>query len=58
MLYDMIDKAYRGEYQVEYCITLAFSRFSDCYPTSDLHKIEDIRSKFHADVREEELEPG
>ena len=52
MVYDMLDKAKRGEDQVEYCITLKASMFSDLHPTTDLHGIASIRGRFYADGRE------
>ena len=52
MVYDMLEKSYQGEDQVEYCIPLAFRRFSDLHTMVDLHDIADIGDRFYAYGRE------
>ena len=52
MVYDMLDKADRGDACVRYCITLADSMFSDLHPTTDIHDIVSIGGRFYVDGRE------
>ena len=55
MVYAMLEESYKREDQVEYCITLAVSRFSDLHPTENIHNIAAIRGRFYANDREIEL---
>ena len=57
MVYDMLEKYYRGQDQVEYCIPVLAGRFFALHFPSDIHDIEDIGGRLYADVREAELEP-
>ena len=54
----MLDKAYGGEDQVEYCIPLISSRFSYFHPMEDLHDIVVILGRLYEDSREAKLETG
>ena len=58
MVYDMLDKAKREEDQVEYCITMKASMFSDFHPTTDIHDIAPTRGRFYADGREVKIDTG
>ena len=48
MVYDMIDKSYVEEDQIEYCISLATSTFSYLNTKTYLHGIATIRGRLYA----------
>ena len=47
MIYGMIDEAKREYDQVDNCITMEASRFSDLHPTEDLHDIAATRVRLY-----------
>ena len=51
MIYDMLDKAQRGEYQVENSVPLDARRFCTLNPASDIHDILDIGVRFYVHGR-------
>ena len=58
MVYDMLDKTYRGEEHVENSFPLAGIGFIALRPVTDFHDIVATRGMFNAYGNEAELEQG
>ena len=58
MSYDMLDEAQVVEDWVEYCISLASSRFTSLNHMEYLHAIVAIGGRLYVDGKGAELEPG